>query len=64
MKNKLELLDTVEGWIAVFTGETGMGEQVSAEEAHNIAGDTDVERTDNALDVLGDNSDETTITIS
>lgn len=64
MKNKLELLDTVQGWIAVFTGETGMGESVIEEEAHNIQGDTDQDRTVNALIVWGADIEETTVTIS
>lgn len=64
MKNKLELLDTPQGWIAVFTGETGSGEQVNEEEAHNITGDTDEERTQSALVIWGATSDETTVTIS
>jgi hypothetical protein len=63
MKNKLELLDTAQGWIAVFTGTTGMGEHVNEDEAHNIAGDNKQERIDNALLVWGADADETQVTI-
>lgn len=64
MKNKLELLDTAQGWIAVFTGKTGMGEQVSEEEAHNIEGANNEERIQNALVVWGADVEQTEITIS
>ena len=62
MKNKLELLDTVQGWIAVFSGTTGMGEQISEEEAHNIAGANNEERVQNALFIWGAELEETEIT--
>ena len=62
MKNKLELLDTVQGWVAVFSGTTGMGEQISEEEARNIAGANNEERVQNALCIWGAELEETTIT--
>ena len=37
--NTLELLETAEGWIAVYTGLTGADEFVFEKEAHNIVGD-------------------------
>ncbi|MDA9557762.1 hypothetical protein N9R79_09775 [Vibrio sp.] len=64
MKNKLELLDTVQGWIAVFSGETGNGEIVDQEEAHNIEGNSEHERVKNALIVWGADEDETEVTVS
>lgn len=64
MKNKLDLLDTAQGWIAVFTGETGMGEHVVDEEAHNIEGNTDEERIANALIVWGADVEQTKVTVS
>lgn len=63
MKNKLELFDTVQGWIAIFSGETGAGEMVSEEEAHNIEGESDQARTMNALLVWGAELDDTEISI-
>tara|TARA_R110000744_G_scaffold134248_3_gene243167 strand:- start:1285 stop:1485 length:201 start_codon:yes stop_codon:yes gene_type:complete len=62
MKNKLELLDASEGWIALFSGTTGMGEQISEEEAHNIAGANNEERVQNALCIWGAEMEETEIT--
>ena len=59
--NTLEILNTATGYIAVFSGTTGMGEEVSEEEAHNIQGDTEEERAINALIIWGAISDETTI---
>jgi hypothetical protein len=64
MKNKLKLLDTAEGWIAVYSGTTVSGEIVSEEEAHNIAGGSDLERTQNALIIWGADIDETDVEIS
>ena len=64
MKNKLELLDTAQGWIAVFSGETGMGEQVSEEEAHNIEGADNEERIQYALGIWGADVEQTEVTIS
>ncbi|EGR4074164.1 hypothetical protein D6U78_09990 [Vibrio cholerae] len=64
MKNKLELLDTAQGWIAVYSGETGSGEMVVQEEAHNIQGDSDQKRIQNALVVWGASEDETEVTIN
>ena len=61
--NKLELFDTACGWIAVFTGETGSGDQVIEEEAHNIAGDNNEERIRRALIVWGADADSTEISI-
>ncbi|NAX35498.1 hypothetical protein CAG54_10995 [Vibrio sp. V27_P1S3P104] len=64
MKNKLELLDTAQGWIAVFSGETGSGEMVVQEEAHNIQGDSEQERIQSALAVWVALEDETDVTVS
>lgn len=64
MKNKLELLDTPQGWIAVFSGETGSGAFAVEEQAHNIEGKTDAERTANALLVWGADAESTDVTIS
>lgn len=64
MKNKLELLETTQGWIAVFTGETGIGEKVSEEEAHNIKGASNEERIENALVVWGADIEQTDIVTS
>lgn len=61
--NKLELTDTVNGWIAVYTGITGSGEYVSEEEAHNIKGNTESERVSIALGVWGAEEDNTTVKI-
>ncbi|HAS6415329.1 TPA: hypothetical protein I7256_22740 [Vibrio vulnificus] len=53
MKNKLNLLDTRQGWIAVFTGKTGMGDHVVEEEELNIQGANKEERTQHVLAVWG-----------
>ena len=63
MKNKLELLDTSQGWIAVFSGETGIGEQVSEEEAHNIGGDNNEQRIQNALVIWGADVEQTEVIV-
>jgi hypothetical protein len=64
MKNKLELLETPQGWIAVFTGETAIGEKVSEEEAHNIEGASNEERIEKALVVWGADIEQTDVSIS
>ena len=64
MKNTLELFSTYTGWIAIFNGETGMGEMVSEEEAHDVSGDSDDERVCNALSVWGADVEETKVEIS
>lgn len=56
--NKLELINTTEGWIAVFTGTTGKGEVVKEEEAHGISGDNIHDRIEDACIVWGINLDD------
>ena len=62
--NTLEILNTATGYIAIFTGTTGMEERVTEEEAHNIEGATEEERTENALNVWGATLENTTVTHS
>jgi len=64
MKNKLELLDTSQGWIAIFTGKTDSDEIVHEEEAHNIGGANNQERIQNALVVWGADVEQTEVTVS
>jgi hypothetical protein len=64
MSNKLELLDIVQGWTAIFSGETGIGESVIEQEGHNIAGDNDEERVQNALVIWGADATGTRVTIT
>jgi len=64
IKNKLELLDTAQGWIAIFTGKTCGGEYVLDEEGHNIQGDSDEDRVESALAVWGADITDTLVTIS
>lgn len=61
MKNVLELFDTVEGWIAEFSGTTGMGEAAKEEKAHNLAGDDKESLIAEALLIWGADRDETEI---
>jgi len=63
MKNKLELLETTQGWIAVFTGETAIGKKVSEEEAHNIEGASNEERIQNALVIWGADVEQTEVIV-
>lgn len=64
MRNKLELLNTALGWIAIFSGVTGSGECVNNEEAHNISGENIDELLKSALTVWGALKDDTDITIT
>ena len=59
--NTLEIIETTDGFIAVFTGTTGENEDVTAEEAHNIEGKTKKDRETNALMIWGAETDNTVI---
>ena len=61
--NTLEIFDTVSGWIAQFSGTTGMGETVKEEEAHNLSGATISDLVDEALNIWGANRDNTIVKI-
>jgi len=62
MKNLLEILDTTEGFIAVYTGTTGEGEEVVEEEAHNLRGASKEDREAEALTIWGVDRDTVEIT--
>ena len=64
MRNKLELINTALGWIAVFSGVTGSGEDVKNEEAHNISGESLDELAKSALNVWGALEDDTDIVVT
>lgn len=64
MRNKLELINTALGWIAIFSGVTGSGESVNNEEAHNISGENLDELVTSALNVWGALKDDTDIVVT
>lgn len=48
-KNNIEILDTGKGWEATFTGKKNDGTMVYMDCLSNVLGNTDKERTENAL---------------
>lgn len=61
MKNSLRIIEAglskADGYIAIFSGITGMGEKVKEEEAHHIFGDSIEEIIRNSLNVWGSELD-------
>ncbi len=63
IENELRLVDSAQGWIAVYTGLTGTEDFVFEEEGHNIDGETENDRIENALLIWGADIDQTKISV-
>ncbi len=60
-KNKLEVLDTPCGYMAVFTGFTDAGEYIEEQEAESLDGDNEQARISEALSIWGATEENTNI---